>query len=520
MPILFILVLTAACFPVEWVEWPEPLFGGGREAAATFTLTSVCLSLGAAFALRRWVVRSLRQSPSRKIEVALIYAKLRHRLFFVNVGMVATCLLVFGWGWLIQHELVVHWNGKTLPAPFAELAVPLPYFAILFGAWILYYDAERILHRTTVLGPTEKDYWSRIGYFVHQLRQFALMLIPVLFFVAQQTASRFLPDESTSSAGTGFGVRDWYLFGSLLAMPFLFLLLPLLIKPLLGLRSMPEGPVRSRLEKIARRLHFRYADFLIWHTHGAMMNAMILGLVPRARYVVFTDRLLEDLLPDEVDAVLGHEAGHAKHGHIWLYALFISLSIVILASVLSILTQELKTQYVDLMAWIGSWIAVPIVAIVSSYIFLVFGFLSRRCERQADVYGCRSVSCNKPDCVGHDESTVYPERAKGLCPTGIRACINALERVDLLNGQTVQDDEEERTMGNFVRDLFKWLRAWQHSTISRRVAFLRSLINNPTNERHFQLHVTFLKWGLIFGLLAVLFGLVHLAGWRKIWEAM
>src|SRR6202035_3224123 len=98
-----------------------------------------------------------------------------------------------------------------------------PYFVLLVGAWIIYFDAERTLHRTTVLGPNNKEYWSRIGYFFNHLRQFTFVMVPVLPIVAQQTASRFFPETWRS---------DWYLFGLLFVLPLIFLL-PLLIKPLL-----------------------------------------------------------------------------------------------------------------------------------------------------------------------------------------------------------------------------------------------------------------------------------------------
>src|SRR5215207_4853593 len=45
-----------------------------------------------------------------------------------------------------QSNLHVDWTGKPELAPFAELAVPLPYFAILVGCWLIYYDSERALH--------------------------------------------------------------------------------------------------------------------------------------------------------------------------------------------------------------------------------------------------------------------------------------------------------------------------------------------------------------------------------------
>jgi len=507
MPILLIFGLVAACLPVTW---PEPLLGGGLETAATFTITATTLSLCAAFALRTWVVRTLRRSPGRKVEVAQIYSRLRRGFFFTNLGMVATCVLVFGWGWLTQQMFIVERNGGPLLAPFAELAVPLPYFVILLGAWLIYYDAERTLHCTTVLGPNNKDYWSRIGYFFNHLRQFAFVMVPVLPIVAQQTASRFFPETWRS---------DWYLFGLLFALPLIFLL-PLLIKPLLGLKPMPAGPARDRLEAMAKRLHFHYADILLWHTHGAVANAMIFGLLPGIRYVIFTDRIIEELLPDELDAVFGHEVGHAKHGHIWLYMTFLLLSTTTLTAGLLLIGQQLDAANVELPKWAEGWIALPPFIIIVSYIFVVFGFLSRRCERQADVYGCRAVSCTDTNCLGHDSATIYPERAQGLCPTGIRTFIGALQRVDMINGGIGFEEDRPRTIGTVITGIFKWLKAWQHSTMSLRMAFLGSLIGNPQKEQRFQKHITMLRWGLLLGLAATLFGLGQAVGWEELLHSM
>ena len=91
----------------------------------------------------------------------------------------------------------MEWHGKSRLAPFAELAVPLPYFLILFGAWTIYYDAERALHRTTVLGPVDRAFFGRAGYFLHHLRQFGLLvMLPVMLFVTQQSIARFLPETA------------------------------------------------------------------------------------------------------------------------------------------------------------------------------------------------------------------------------------------------------------------------------------------------------------------------------------
>jgi len=103
------------------------------------------------------------------------------------------------------------------------------------------------------------------------------------------------------------------------------------------------------------------------------------------------------------------------------------------------------------------------------YVFTVFGFLSRRCERQADIYGCRTAS---------ETNEVTPE--------GIRIFINSLEKVALLNG--------------ISREKPGFLASWQHSTIAKRVAFLQGMLNDPAIEQRFQRRTFLFKWGLVLGL--------------------
>jgi len=142
----------------------------------------------------------------------------------------------------------------------------------------------------------------------------------------------------------------------------------------------------------------------------------------------------------------------------------------------------------------------PFFVLVGAYIFLVFGFLSRRCERQADIYGCRAVSCGRPDCQGHGDSPECP--GHGLCPTGIRTFIDALEKVARLNG--------------ISRDRPGWLQSWQHSTIARRVEFLQRMLDDPGLEPRFQRVVGLVKWVFLLILLGVLGLLGYTQGWTNL----
>jgi hypothetical protein len=132
------------------------------------------------------------------------------------------------------------------------------------------------------------------------------------------------------------------------------------------------------------------------------------------------------------------------------------------------------------------------------------------------------VSCDNSHCTGHDDETVYPERAQGLCPTGIRTFVRALERVGFLNGRPEQgaEPEPQHSLWAMLKAGFAWLRAWQHSTMQRRVQFLLSLIGNPERERRFQRAVTVLRWGLIVGLVVTLYVIGNAVGWHELLQTL
>jgi STE24 endopeptidase len=227
---------------------------------------------------------------------------------------------------------------------------------------------------------------------------------------------------------------------------------------------------------------------------------MVVGIVPFLRYVVLTDRLTSDLTPDEVEAVFGHEVGHVKHRHMLYYMGFLMASMTV---VWAVATLYLK-PYLDVLPTLSTREDLAIlllVACLGTYIFVVFGFLSRRCERQADIYGCRAVSCGRSGCPGHEPGAALPG-GEGLCSTGIRTFINALERVASING--------------ISRDRPGWLQSWQHSTIARRVEFLQRMLGDPALEPRFQFRVAIVKWCLLLSLGALLLVLGSMHGWDKL----
>jgi Zn-dependent protease with chaperone function len=481
MPFLLLLILALACFADDW----QPRWGWVDSAAKSALLTwaGAAVVVGLAALNSQWVRRRLLRDPNCREAVLARYGKWRTYHLFGLLAVYTLSLGVFGWGWAVHNPQ--GWGLSAIPG--VELLVLAPFLAALILSWLCFYDAERALHRADA-PDRATPFWGRWTYVGFHLRQnLVLVFVPLTLLLIQKSVGRVFPDLGDDwQRGVTIG-------GFVLALS-VFVVFPWILRLILGLKPLPPGPLRDRLLDASRRLNFRCNDILLWNTRGHVANAMVAGVLPWLRYVLLTDRLTTDLTPDEVEAVFGHEVGHVKHHHMPLYLGFLLASVTVLGWAASFFFS-----YFDLTLDQGLE-AVSHVAVVVVYILVVFGFLSRRCERQADIYGCRAVSCAEPDCRGHASSAVHAPNGKGLCPTGICTFIAALEKVARLNG--------------ISRDKPGWLQSWQHSTIARRVEFLQRVLIDPSEEPRFQRTVGLVKWAimaLVLGGLLVCVG-VSLAG--------
>ena len=538
MPFLLMIFLTVACLPA-WREPPGWVHSVVWSVASTW-LGVACVGLESLWSAWR-VRRAVYLDPAQRERAATRHDRRRFLRQFLLLGVYALSLYAFSWGWAASRLCAREAPGQSVgtvdadqsasggaesvpqteewrpPLPGGKVLILAPFFVGLLLTWIFAYDADRALfvaayrqldsdaltrglldggQAAPVLsaGAAAKEFGGRWSYVAFQARQkLALVFLPVVLLVAQQEISLQIPPNM---------VNDWAWELSavaVLGVLAVLLTLPWMVRLALGLKPLPPGPTRDRLTAAARRLRFRCSDVLLWNTRGGMANAMVIGVLPWPRYVIFTDRFLEEFNGDELEAVFGHEVGHVKHHHMLFYLGFLKLSMAVglygcftllalnpgasggLLSLLNALPMD------DALIPVGA-------AALLVYIFLVFGFLSRRCERQADVYGCRAVSCSRADCAGHDEGSELAPCASRLCPTGVRIFMRALEKVADVNG--------------ISRNRPGFFQSWQHGTIGRRVLFLNGLIKDPAAEPRFQQRLGLVKWTLIGALAAALILLV------------
>ena len=98
----------------------------------------------------------------------------------------------------------------------------------------------------------------------------------------------------------------------------IFFLYPVLIMPLFNkFEPLDDEEFKKPIEKLLEKVDFKSKGLFVMNaslrsTHG---NAFFTGIGKNKR-IVFFDTLLKTINPDEMEAILGHELGHYKLGHI------------------------------------------------------------------------------------------------------------------------------------------------------------------------------------------------------------
>ena len=191
-----------------------------------------------------------------------------------------------------------------------------------------------------------------------------------------------------------------------LFMILLVLFLPPFIKYWWGCSALPQTEEKESIVNFFRKVGFKYRDILRWPIlEGRMMTAGVMGLLPKFRYILITDSLLNILSQEELRAVMAHEIGHIKYRHILFYILFLLGYMAISFGLFDFLFYAMAMQpwlfgllnsQKELQAGIFYFLlSMPIILSVILYFRYIMGFFMRNFERQADLYSAKIMG--KPD---------------------------------------------------------------------------------------------------------------------------
>ncbi|HPF39435.1 MAG TPA: M48 family metallopeptidase [Phycisphaerae bacterium] len=419
---------------------------------------------------------------------------------FVVASMLVLTMVCTSWPTIVRKA----WGLDAYPL-VAELVMLAPTAIALLASWTMQYRAEVRLRLESLEGPAEEGDAPRIAkntggleaiqlarrrpdpeatgllpFLVDKVRHHILFLaIPMCVIVF----AKHLIDSYNDSGATWLiklpgdkNARMLILQTALGTVSFIVLAMaPVMLRYIWATERLPDGPLRRRFERTCERIGLKYREILLWHTHGMAVNAAVMGFIAPLRYIMVSDALLETMDDSEIEAVFGHEAGHVRHWHLPFFGVFAIVSMYV-AGGATLLATWLYVKFntpVD-------YGVVQLVGLTSLLGMWLFGFswLSRKFERQADLYGVRCVTPDIQSCVQY--CPVHGEtRGPGLCVSAVHLFGATLGRIADLNG------------------IPREAPSWRHGSIQSRCALLERFATDAAALRKFDDYVLQIKLGLI-----------------------
>jgi len=381
-------------------------------------------------------------------------------------------------GWQVCLLLALA-AGSGLPETLASLAgwalVSILLLVTAIGSTLLVYattwSVEKRLRESSIvrgldaLAPVH-PMPSRAGYVLAQARaglvpMLAPLVVPItLGELSRQLALLHWPDLAEQAR----------LAGGMAGALLLFVLVPLIVPPLLGLTRLSPGELRDDLEALARGAGVGVREIWVWPTDGLIANAAVMGVLPGLRCVMLSDCLLESMPRPYVRAVMAHELGHVAHRHLaWMLAVILGCWTVASGAITPV-AQHLAEEFAQANAAVSEESIVQVASLARDAGVLVlglllFGYASRRFERQADTYAVQLLSRG--------------EGATAATAPAVEAMIGALGSVALLNHVPPARP------------------SWRHGSIAWRQDYLRAITGERLDAMPIDAFAAVLRWGAL-----------------------
>lgn len=481
-------------FPILfWAIWRET--ASSEDAQLVGPGVGVILYLSALVLLVGFVHLVSWQTMRRTTYDRPIAVPRFHRTLFTARWMIlalhAFALWSLSWGEAVLGLVSDH-GGRFQSLPtFISI---LPVLAAWMGLIWAQYPLDRAVREQNALWalelgePVRSPPTLRV-YMGHAVRsQILFTLTPLMAIWVLRDGLHYLSRETglLGSSGADLAVTG-------IAVAVVFTLAPELLRRVLPTEPLPPSPVRERLENLSSDLNLGVREILLWHTHHAIGNAAVMGVLPRVRYVLITDLLLETMTPDQIEAVFAHEAGHVKYRHMAWYAGFWVTMIVTMS-----LAVDFLVGRPEVLRWAGPQTVDSVVSIVGLLLTLVlFGLLSRRFERQADAFAARRLT--------RPASENQPAR------NGTLVFNSALGHVARLNNLPL--DHHSLTagrpwVGRVIGRIMHHAATWMHGSIRSRMNHLNKLAESPAAALRFDQLMYYVRVVLVVAFVASVSGAI------------
>ena len=331
------------------------------------------------------------------------------------------------------------------------------FFLYLFTIWYISHPAYEVIFQDKI---------SRRSFVLSHFRLNMPILFPWLLLTFSFDLLAFTPwggPESLLNSPIG----RFVFFAVFLIILMVFL--PELIRYWWGCRPFASSERIRDLKEFLQEKGLQYRDILRWPIfEGRLMTAGIMGIVPRYRYILITDKLMGILSQEELKAVAAHEMGHAKHRHLLYYIVFILGYMILSFGLFDIFVYFFAAQpfIVELAeraedssrSLFQLLVSLPILLSIFVYFRYVIGFFMRNFERQADLHSALTMETPRP-------------------------VISSLEKIALLSGKS------------------RALPSWHHFSIKERVDYLWRFLSEPGLVRR---HNRFVRTSFVLYLICII----------------
>ncbi|MFN0134627.1 MAG: M48 family metallopeptidase [Phycisphaerae bacterium] len=392
-----------------------------------------------------------------------------------------------------QLPVIGEWPG--LPGMIASLPLILSIILI----WIVTYPSDRALRQIALeinlhRGRPVHPVWSLPQFVMYSLRhQVLFIVIPMAcILVVRDLITR---NDDWLRAFVGHRQAPDLALGAAAAV--IAIIAPVMLRYVWVTQPLPESPLRRRLLDMCAKLKLKCREILVWRSGGMIVNAAVVGVVPPLRYVMITDGMLEQMDDTKIEAVFGHETGHIKRHHILYFLLYAFIT----GCMLTIVGNW--TRSVDRRTF--EWVVAGLGVLMVCKWWLLFGWISRHFERQADLFGVRTLAlagipCDR-ECAMHrdgiDAQSIGTGPRDRVCQTAAHVFSDTLNEVAVLNGIPPE------------------VHTWRHGSISGRSRHVQMLASDPAAAERFENKVERIK-------LAILLTAIFMAVWAvvelKLWK--
>ena len=328
-----------------------------------------------------WALSQVTRLERRKQKQPLSFGeqqKLLRKMSANHAGVwLASGLFIVG---VVKWQNVVRGNWRLDHWPMLdELVILAPLIIALVASWAVFYELQRT-------ASVAKPWYDRLRYVALHVRVYvAIVMIPIAVMILLKDFSHNFESLSGPSAAI---VATVTIIGLLALFPFAMLLV-------WRHQKMEDSETRTEINEICNKNRMNVFDIRIWNTGNQVVNAVVAGTIPRLRILMLSDGLLRAFPQHEVAAIVRHEAGHVRLGHLQIRILFVMLPIIAIAlaslcfgAMPNTITESflnsslLESKNLDFSTLVN---LLGITAYLA-YVFLIVGWLSRKMEFEADLF--------------------------------------------------------------------------------------------------------------------------------------